>query len=161
MTFKEIYLTESKGTYAAVTFSQDDEDNIINSLKKLGIPNPVEKNDIHCTLLYSRKFLPNYVPIESLDEWAYPKELIVWKTFDKKKILVLLLNCPYLEKRHKELMKEHQATYDFPEYKPHITLSYDIEDFEVPNLNDFNFNKEFHIIKECTEDLNLDWKGEK
>jgi hypothetical protein len=149
-----------KGTYAAVKFSQDDEDKIVEVLNKLSIQNPINKNDIHCTLLYSRKFLPNYEPIESPDEWAYPKELIVWDTFDKKRALVLKLDCEYLVKRHRKLMDEHKATWDFPEYHPHITLSYDIGDNEIPNLKDFNF-KEFHIIGEYKEDLQLDWKGSK
>jgi len=158
---------EAKGTYAGVLLSQDDEDRIISIVKEMGIPNPIPRNDIHITLLYSRKVLPNYKPADSLDIWSYPTEFHIFNGQDGKDILVLKLNSPDLVKRHKELMKEHGATYDFPEYIPHITLSYDLEDYmnnEKDRKQAINekfkslLPKEIYLTREYEEELNLDWE---
>jgi len=159
---------ETKGTYAGVLLSQDDEDKIISIVKEMGIPNPIPRKDIHITLLYSRKVLPDYKPNENLDIWAYPTEFHIFNGGNGKDILVLKIDSPDLVKRHKELMKEHEATYDFPEYIPHITLSYDLEDYlntEDDRLKAINekfkslLPKEFHLVREYVEDLNLDWEN--
>ncbi len=152
---------EEKGTYAGVRFSQDDEDVIVDLVKEMGLPNPIEKEEIHLTLLYSRKQLPNYKPATSTDMWAYPKGFHIFTGGNGKAILVLKLDAPALHKRHIDLMKEHGATYDFPEYIPHITLSYDVGDMDLKDIQE-KFTellpKEFHINAEYKEDLNLDWE---
>lgn len=147
------------GTYAAVKF-EDSEDKV-KLLKELGIPNVNE--DLHCTLLYSRKNCPNYVPINMTDGYyyeeaiAYPDHLDIFKDKEGKNCLVLILRSGWLTKRHKDLMKEHNATYDFPKYNPHITLSYDIGAFDYKNIEqDLIKSDEFYklvINEEYKEDL--------
>jgi 2'-5' RNA ligase len=59
-------------------------------------------------------------------------------------------------------MKKHDATYDFPEYKPHITLSYDIGDLDEKNLPDIGkYVDEIGIDEEYGEDLDLNWAKNK
>jgi hypothetical protein len=58
-------------------------------------------------------------------------------------------------------MKLHKAEYDFDEYKCHITLSYDIGDFDYKKLNPKDFVKSIEVVKEYQEDLNLDWLSNK
>lgn len=157
MKLSEIFEAKNqKGTYAGLRFSDDDNDVIVELANKLELPNPITKGDIHMTLLYSRKYLPDYVAVGEIDEWAYPKEFHVFDTYDKKRALVIMVDCPYAQKRHKELMEKHQATYDYPEYLTHITLSYDIGDMEIPKWKDIP--KEFHLNQEYQEDLKLEWK---
>ena len=148
-----------KGTYAGVRLSDDDSDFIIDWVKELKLPNPTPKKDLHLTLLYSKKYLPDYKPAGKIDEWAYPLKFHVFETFDNKRALVLKVKSPFLLKRHKELMKEHDATYDYPEYIPHITLSYDIGDMEVPKFD--CKRRELHLGEEYAEELKLDWKPKK
>lgn len=156
MKLKDIYENTEKGTYAGFRLSDDDNDKIIELVDTLGLPNGIEKSDIHITLLYSRKYLPNYEPAGEIDEWCYPSKFHVFDTFDKKRALVLMLDSDFMIKRHNQLMKEHEATYDYPEYLPHLTLSYDIGDMEVPEWK--NIPKEFHINEEYVEELKLEWK---
>lgn len=154
-----------KGTYAGYRISQDDDDTIISLLKEIGVPNPIDKSDLHLTLLYSRKYLDNYEPSSKTDIWAYPSKFHIFKGQDGKNILVLMLDCNECIKRHKYLMQQHDATYDFPEYIPHLTLSYDIGDWfdaDVSNINkEFKdkLPKEIHINSEYMENLELEWKG--
>jgi len=101
--------------------------------------------------------------------WAYPKGYHIFEGRNGKKILVLLLDSEDAVNRHQVLMKQHESTYDFPEYKPYITLSYDIEDFMrmknkksvLENIKD-KYNtlipKEFHLNAEYVEHLNPNWE---
>lgn len=160
--FRE-YLSESaKGTYAGVRFSEGTVDNLIQLQGDLGIPNPVPYNKFHSTLLYSRKHLPKYVAkgacylVSDGNEFT----LEIWES-DKSfnRCLVLRYDCGMLSARHDFLMRYHEATYDFDEYKPHITLSYDVGDSWTPleKTVKFSDSSPIEIVEEYQEDLNLDW----
>lgn len=161
-----------KGTYAGLRFSQDDEDVIMGIVKEMDVPNPIQREEIHLTLLYSRKTLPNYKPAEMTDMWAYPRGYHIFNGKDGKNILVILLESEDANYRHQKLMAQHEATYDFPEYRPHITLSYDIEDFmrlrnkksvlaNIKEKYDKLLPKEFHLNEEYTASLETEWKPKK
>lgn len=157
---------EGRGTYAAVKFDQDTLNLITKYIKDNNIPNGVPETKIHCTLLYSRKFCPEYEPLGMLKNplTGTPTRLDVWNSkpktdgSDPSKCLVIEFNSPELVERHNALMKEHDATYDFPDYKTHITLSYDIGDVEVSDLtNVVEAIPKLTIVEEYGEDLDLDW----
>lgn len=160
--FKE-YISEGKGgTYAGVRFDAETNLKLYNFCISNGIPNPVPINKLHVTLLYSRKHLPNY---EAEGDYAspiccYPKEFVVWETNGenkpKSRCLILKLNAPDLVERHKKLMDEHQATYDYPEYTVHVTLSYDIGDKNISGLQ-VNDKFEMNLVHEYQEVLKTDW----
>lgn len=154
------------GTYAAVTFSQATVDDILRYIKTNNIPNAISPEKMHCTVLYSRKYCPDYVPMGTIDPpWVgTPTGLEVWESRgknrdeDPSRCLVMKFTCDELTKRHNQLMKEHNATYDFPEYKTHITLSYNIGDMDIANLPSVNDTiPVVEIVEEYGEDLDLDW----
>ena len=153
-------ITESKkneqpGTYAAVTFDKD----TVAALEKFNKDNKIANpnKDWHTTLLYSRKHLPNYKP-EKKYQRPYrgePTKFEIWPSQNEKKnVLVLTFSCPQLYQRHHKLMLEHGATYDFDQYKPHVTLSYDAGDLDLSTLP--KFTKKLVIIGEYSEDLDTD-----
>jgi hypothetical protein len=125
-----------------------------------GIPNPIPIDELHTTILYSRK--PTDPP-KLKDNPKYQGEPVGFEVWDTKtsnsksgKALVLRVKCSDLEGRHAKLMKDLDASYDFPEYKTHITLSYDcgaINPAKLP-LPDFKivYNEEYAKV------LDLDWK---
>jgi 2'-5' RNA ligase len=150
---------ENKGVYVAVNYNQSARDDLLELIKKYQIPSTLKAEDFHTTLIYSKK----YADIEDLDDnmedseiVAKPTELHVFETFDKKRALVIKLDCSYLEQRHKNLMEKYNLTYDYDVYIPHITLSYDIGDMEIPK--DVKFPRFFRIQGEYKEDLNLEKK---
>lgn len=157
---------ESKGTYAAVTFDDETVDKLQQFINDNDIPNGTPASKMHCTLLYSRKFCPDYKPMGKIEPpWTgKPNELEVWESRGKQKdeestrCLVLTFDCDKMHKRHEQLMDEHNATYDFPEYKTHITLSYDIGDMDEKKLPDVTktVNK-IKIVEEYGNELDLDW----
>lgn len=154
ITFKE-FLKEATlpGTYAAVRPSKDDMVRILAFANKMGIPN-IEA-ELHVTLLYSRKNLPNYTPDKSLEFASTPKKFEIWPTKSGMNCLVLTLDSPALQARHKFLMDEHDAEYDFDKYKVHISLSYDVGDFDILALDVKNLPSMITLTDEYTEELDL------
>jgi 2'-5' RNA ligase len=156
--FKDFYTEgKTKGTYAAVRirYAKCLRDFLKKELPDIDV---IPEKDMHCTLLYSRKFLPDYEPDPKLEHKATITGLEVWDTFDKKRALVARLKCPSLVKRHKDLMEEHKATYDYDEYKPHFTISYDIGDTPKPKLNMDDDQRDIVLTDEYDEELKLEWK---
>ena len=127
------------------------------------IPNGVPEEKLHSTLLYSRKYLPEYEPHGHYKKSmaGTPTEFNVWKSQpdenDKtSNCLVLAYDCEDLVTRHNHLMDEHGGTFDFDEYRPHVTLSYDIGDMNIDNFNPDDIGP-INIVQEYGEDLNMNW----
>jgi len=69
--------------------------------------------------------------------------------------LVLKVESDWLLKRHDYLMVVHDAIYDYPEYIPHITLSYDIGDMPQPEFPN-GIKPKLHLDIEYAEELSLE-----
>lgn len=135
MTFKEFIKDASKGTYAAVRPTEHASHMLRTIMMKHNVLNAEPCDKLHVTLLYSRKHLPDYNPNPSLMFMATPEKFEIWPTKSGKNCLVLKMKSDMLVQRHKQLMADHQATYDYPEYTPHISLSYDAGDIDVSKFN--------------------------
>lgn len=148
---KKIVETKS-GTYAGIRFSEDTN----KALEVLSFQLPNGITDFHTTLLYSRDNLPNYIPQgEIYPIWSVDLDTISlekWDTEDGNSIAVITYRCPNLESRHKHLTKAHNAKWDYDSYIPHITLSYNIEDFDLSNL-DMSALTKIEIVSEYSEPL--------
>ena len=96
--------------------------------------------DLHTTIAYSKKNF-NYVINES-DVVIKPEDMKGFDLFgDNKNILVMLINSPELTSRFNTTI-DSGAVYDYKEYQPHITLSYDyngtVDDLSNLILPDFD-----------------------
>lgn len=168
MKLEELAQTEDvKGTYAALRLSDESKQMLQDWADEVKLPNATKPEKYHVTLLYSRKHLPNYVSAGDLDEpyVGKPKGFDVWNTTPEdpderpSRALVLEFDCPELVKRHEFLMDEHDATYDYPDYKTHITLSYDIGEMEPNDLP--AITEPIYLNHEYREDLDLNWAKNK
>lgn len=146
------------GTYVGVKLTKESRDTLYDEAKKLKIPNLLDKSEYHITVIYSRKHLPNFEPLGKYENpiVAKPKTLSLFTTSSGNPCLVIELTCPKLEKRHEHIMKVHGATYDWDEYKCHITLSYDCEDFDIKKKNAKKLFSNIEIETEYEEPLNTD-----
>jgi 2'-5' RNA ligase len=146
------------GTYAAMKFDSRSEGRIARYMLDNKIPNPLDPHKLHVTLLYSRKYMEGFKARGTLES---PMAVTVagfdvWDTQDKQRALVARLDAPELVSRHKELMDKYKGTYDFPDYKPHFTLSYNVgTEFDSSAL--LPFNDTLKLATEYGEDLNTDW----
>lgn len=127
------------GTYASLKLSQQSINELYDYVKFLGIPNAIDPSEYHATVIYSRKEIPraydynNFEVSHSLGNklLADAKE---WKIFPSKDMghcLVLALDFPSAVEYHNHFMSMG-ATYDYPEYIPHITIATNYTDAVIP-----------------------------
>ena len=154
--------THHKGTYAGIRFSDETKQAVKEYIEANSIPNPTPTDKLHATLLYSRKRCPDYEAQGDLSPTlrGKPGAFQVWEGQPDEEghvpnCLVMEFDCAELTARHKELMKEHEATYDFPDYKTHITFSYDIGEMSKDDLPAFEGPVE--LVHEYQEELDVDW----
>jgi hypothetical protein len=158
--FKEFLIeyTQLSGTYAAVKPSKNDSNILEKFISDNNIPNPEPIDKLHATLLYSRKPLPSYKPDPKLTHLVLVDKLEIWPTKSGKNCLVLKLKSDDLSKRHLYLMNKHKATYDYPEFKVHISLSYDVGDYDISKLNIKYLPKTIKLDGEYHEPLDTSGK---
>ena len=158
MSFKEYLMEAQAGTYAAVRPSKEDGDKIQKFMGLHNIPNPEPTDKLHATLLYSRKHLPDYEPDTTLVHDAKIDSLEVWNTKSGKNCLVAKITSPSLANRYTKLMVEHGATAEYSEFKPHISLSYDIGNFDISKLKVSQLPKSLKMTDEYKEALDTNGK---
>lgn len=133
-------------------------------MKENNIKNPIQRDKMHTTIIFSRKRVDDIEPLGKMKTpWiGKPEKFEIFQTRDEgKNALVLRYKCKEQENRHKKLMKDHKAEYDWPEYKMHLTLSYDCGDLDLNKLSDVSSIGNIEIDNEYKEDLQLDWLANK
>lgn len=132
------------------------------------VPNPVADADLHTTVIYSRAFC-GAPALGKLDP-TWKGKFHKYDIFDESsqvdeserepnRCLVMRFHCPEVMDRHSYLKKHHGATHDFPTLNPHVTMSYDVGDFDHENLPAYDGAHEFDT--EYSEPLRTDgsWKA--
>lgn len=146
-----------KGTYVSAKFTESTLDKLVEVQNTLGLLNPVSRDDLHTTICYSRVNVPFVASaLEALVSTS--QHLEIWETSDGP-ALILCLESEHLKERHK-YSRILGATYDFPDYKPHVTLSYNLG-AQFIDLSDPNISIPITISHEIVEDLDLDWTKDK
>jgi hypothetical protein len=152
---------QKPGTYVGGKFDRKTVARLKKFAKDHNIPNYLESDKYHTTIIYSRKHIPDLDISNSLkDNWiGKPEKLEIFSTTGGGKALVLRYSCDEQKKLHQHIMDTTVATYDHPEYKIHVTLSYDIGDYDEDKLDNLPLDKlgELIIDKIYKEELNLDW----
>ena len=127
-------MTHPDGTYVSVKLSKDSQKKLDDWTTENKIPNASDPSEYHTTIIYSRKGIPDVKSYDlSLPITAKLSEWKIFNTQDGKKCLVGVVNSNEIKKHHEKIMKKYGGTYDFPEYIPHITVSYDYESDEIPS----------------------------
>jgi phage-related protein (TIGR01555 family) len=127
-----------------------------------GFETTLSAADMHVTVLYSRALVD---PMKMGRDWREDErgEIAVRpggpRAIERlgENAVVLRFASPDLEYRHKDLI-EAGGSHDYPDYQPHVTLSY-----TVPDSLDLNairpFNGALRFGPEIFETLDLDWKS--
>jgi len=125
------------GSYVGVRFTPDTIEAVRKIIDGEGIPNPTPSEDYHSTVAYSKTPIPDYKPDGDLEQAqdASINGFKIFKTAEGGKCLVASLDSDYLHQKHQQTM-DQGASYDFDEYIPHVTLSYDVgADWDEANLD--------------------------
>lgn len=129
---------------------------IIAWAKGQGFKTTLPADDLHVTIAYSRKAV-DWMAVGSAwdDEVKIPRGgPRLMEQFGEAR--VLLFNSNMLRWRHSEMV-EAGATWDHPEYQPHITISYDPE---APDLADVEpYQGEIILGPEIFQEVKEDWQS--
>lgn len=130
---------------------------IIAHFKKQGFSSTLAASDMHVTIMFSR------IPVDWMDmgeAWASELKVpaggarIMEALGEGKRAKVMLFNSSELRWRHDE-MKRKGASWDWPEYQPHITLSYDF-DGDLEKVEPWQ--GEIVLGPEIFEEVDEDWQ---
>lgn len=157
MLLTELKAEDAKnGTYVGLKMDPDSKE-ALKAFQK-SIPNPLSSSEFHTTLIYSRKPF-TFESRGKLDEpiVAKPKKFSIFDTQTGARCLVIELESKEIEERHRYIMDKYKATYDYPEYKPHVTLSYDIGDFDISKLK-IEDVPEVKFVSEYDQPIDLEWE---
>ena len=161
--FKSIYNRYfNKGAYIKLTYNYDSMVNLYDYILNHNIPNNILINDIHTTLLYTKRQLDDYIPSNKLNGIKVtPIKFEVWKTYDGLNCLVLIIENKELNILHNHIIKKYNGKHIHDQFIPHITLSYSVGDkFDCNKLPLPDFD--LIISNEIMFDLNkkyLDIRG--
>ncbi len=95
-------------------------------------------SNMHVTLAFSRNGIQNWSVVKDVKPCNIyntdPNKLRQFDLFGRSgTILVLKLNSPELTQRWEELIAA-EATWDYPTYEPHITLSYSGYNYDIKQI---------------------------
>lgn len=117
---------QTTGTYVALRVTPASAALIADRLLYAGID--LHKtgaiNKLHTTVIYSRVPCPG---IQVNPKNVYIAKFAGYDLFSSDNgndVLVIRLDSKAVVDRHLSLMAEHGATFDYPEFNPHITVSY-------------------------------------
>lgn len=143
------------GTFVAVKFHQDTRAALLDFAERNNVPNIIDEDELHCTVVYSKTVLESVAPRRSISpEWiGTPLHFEIFKSSEGKNCLVLRFSCGELYSRHYYLKHVKEATHGFPSYLPHITLSYDVGDFDISLLDDVKlYLPRILVVEEYSEE---------
>ena len=148
------------GTLVGVKYSKLTQLKVAKWFELLKIPNPVDVATLHSTLAYSKETLAMPYGRRPVDWKARSKHyfsVFANRQSEGKHALVLEIDCHEMITRHHYIRHAYNAPWDFPDFRPHVTLSYDVPaGFSV----DFHPDLELEIIEEYTVPLADNWTGQ-
>lgn len=131
--------------------------------KEQGFETTTPAGDIHVTIAFSRK------PVDWMkagENWNSDKNgnltvqpggaRLVEKLGDKGAV-VLLFNSSELTWRHEGIRREAGASWDFPDYQPHVTITYAGGDLDLSKVEPYRGKLQFG--PEIFEELDDDWSS--
>ncbi len=146
----------ANGVYCSARPSTSTTDALAAFCAAYDIPNPISKSDMHTTIIYSEQGNSNFEWQPTYQEPIKAKFAGFEMFGENNEVLVVKLKSPELSRRHNELMDDYDLSYNFDEYRPHITLSYDAEGFDISKLDDYH--GDLILTGEDANELDTEWE---
>lgn len=132
---------------------------LVKWAKSVGIAEPLDASDMHVTITYSRAPVDWFKMGSTWDE-----ELVIPKGGARqlerfgKGAVVLLFSSNMLKWRHQEMV-DNGASHDYPEYQPHVTLTYKGADIDLDAIQ--AYQGELRFGPETFSEVQEDWSNGK
>jgi len=143
MSMVEQDTNHAHGTYAELLPSVKSLRVIEKIIHDLQITNPTPSNEIHCTVTYSRQPCPALAEMQpKMPAGASVSGFDVFPLQKGGYCLVLKLASPQIESLHQQAI-ELGCSHDYPEYHPHVTLTYNWSSDHLPEMTVKGINLTF------------------
>ena len=155
------FLAEQKkiGSFVGIRYDESTKDAILAKAKSLGVHKITPREKIHTTVIFSRDKVDDITIGDKIDiKMNRLMNPDIFVTQEGTNALVWKLTSSDLIARNEEYVSIG-ATSDYDEYKPHITISYDVGEITDEMLKPFKLDVEPKVIEEYYETLDLDWKS--
>lgn len=123
------YAKHRDGTYVSMDLSDESRTLLDNFVEmSLGLTERVDPSTYHITVIYSRTPVPTAEHIVGMSTTT-TASVVGYEVFPTKndgKCLVMRLQFSFANALNSKLTQEG-ATSDYDQYKPHLTLAYDME----------------------------------
>lgn len=140
--------TEINGLFVSVDLDESCRQKLAQFFdQNLPLTPRVSPNSYHLTLIYSRTpiFLTEILSFSKIEAKILSYEIMMTRRYGK--CLILNLDSPQAEELF-HLLEKMGGRSDFKEFKPHITLAYNIQDnLEIEELEVPNFELIFDKVK--------------
>lgn len=127
------------GKYIGIRFTPETKEKLKQIIDDEGVPHGLDMDDLHSTIAYSRKSnIPGYEVAGKFEEpeEAEIDDFTIFPGQDEgNNCLVAKLKAPSFVEKHNKTM-DHGASYDYDEYIPHVTLSYDAGEWNENDLKE-------------------------
>lgn len=124
MRWREVIKPHNSGMFVGVHLSPNTVRNLREYIQENNIPNSINDEDLHITLIFDKEREFPYTT-ESLDIVADPSTFEMLHLGMDSRSLVVKFECQELTDIHTSLKEEFGIPWDWPDYKAHISLSYD------------------------------------
>jgi len=154
LSYKSIHdVINDPGLCVAVKFSLNTVHALDVYARHLKLPNLLNPSEYHTTIVYSRKPVKQYPCLDTLSTPIINKG---WRNLTilgtDKLVVAVEFKSTFLQLRH-QIAKRLGASFDYPQYKPHITLTKTLPPgYKLPQ-NPPQFDYPITIVKEYTEPL--------
>ena len=143
------------GSYVALRVLRPFSTYLLSHCKSANIPVQTStfERRLHTTVIYSRIHSPD-IKVDPITQHVatFAGYDMFTNANGEKSVLVMKINAPTIVERHHNLMRTYKLAYDYPEYIPHVTLSYAYYD-RIDGLPNINFG--LILGEEYVEDLEL------
>lgn len=130
--------------------------------KRQGFETTVEPDELHVTIAYSKRPVDwikageDWTPNDDGKYTVRPGGARIVEKLGDQGAIVLLFASSSLAYRHERIMREANASHDYPEYQPHVTFTYDLPDgLDLRDVEPFRGSLEFG--PEIFEEIDDTW----
>lgn len=137
---------KDQGHYLVCAATRPTVISLIEYCKRNNIPNFIKPpyGNFHVTILNSRKSLDNHVPITYNPPFLITPDrvrpVVLKHPVKRNRFLILRIESEKLQSRKFRLMDKYNLFEHVTPTEIHVTLSFNIENFDISNLQPITFN---------------------
>ena len=144
---------DKNGKYITLKPDKQSKSYLVSLMDKLDLKNPVQEDDLHITLIYSKETTKEADDYK-IEQREYTINASHFDLYgDNKDCLVIVIESENLHEKHNYL-KDNGFQHSYQNYNPHITIAFNVPEIpdnilleELKNKKLVFSNEEMHDIK--------------